>query len=75
MSQIADERISKHSSAILFFDSLIVDLKLVELGHEPIKPVTLERLEQASRHIQDIQRCTEPVLRWHGIGTTEGSKW
>ncbi len=75
MSQITDERVSKHVAAILFLNSLIIDLKFIEAGHEPFEPITMERLEQASKHIQDISRCTEPMLRWHGIDTTEVSRW
>lgn len=54
-------RIHKHAKAISWINSLILDLKLQELGHKPMKPITVERLEEGEKHIRDLEQCEE----WH----------
>ena len=52
-----------HAEAVRYFNRLILDLKKREMGlkHDPI---TMERLNEADKHIQDIQNCTRPVIVW-----------
>lgn len=41
--------------------SLIIDLKKRELGHEH-EPITMERLQEATKQIGNIQQCRKQVL-------------
>jgi hypothetical protein len=50
-----------HNEAVGFFNRLIIDLKLQNLGQEPTEPITAERLNEASKHIRDIQSCQRPA--------------
>jgi len=62
MSGIADDLGHlKHSEAIGYFNNLIIDLKLQTLGKEPREPFTMERLDEATRHVQKLMECREKV--------------
>ena len=56
----------KHAEAVRFFNRLIIDLKkkLAGIEHDPI---TEERLNEASRHISDIQACKENCVIRHTV--------
>ena len=57
MSKITGEpMIQNHSEAVGYFNLLLIDLKLQNLGEE-YEPITMERLEEGTRHIRDIAEC------------------
>jgi hypothetical protein len=57
MTQIRGElKILNHGEAVRYFNNLIVDLLKKEAGMEH-EPITKERLQEAQRHIQNIQAC------------------
>lgn len=60
--RIAEMGVMKHVQAIEFFNDLIIDLKLLQLGKLPRQPITMERLEDATRHLVDLERCKEKVV-------------
>jgi len=49
-----------HDEAAKFFGKLIHDLALdlIEMEHDPI---TVERLNEARRHLRDIKECQRPA--------------
>ena len=68
MSEICDDLgIMNHSEAVGFFNRLIIDLKLRELG-EPHDPITIERLQEASTHVRDIAECKRRVRVCRALG-------
>lgn len=63
MSQrIADRGYIKHDEEVGFFTSLLIDLKLREMGREPRQPITLERLDQATKHVRTVMQCRKQGL-------------
>lgn len=63
MSQrIADRGIMTHIQECGVLDTLIIDLKLREMGREPREPITLERLDEATKAIGKIQQCRKQGL-------------
>ena len=58
---IREPTISNHSEAVRFFNRLIIDLQLRRLGKEH-EPITVERLNEAGKHIRDIQQCKRPAV-------------
>jgi hypothetical protein len=65
MARIRGElMLCNHDEAVSFFNRLIIDLKLQNLGQEPTEPITAERLNEASKHIKDIQGCQRPARVW-----------
>ncbi len=52
------DRIPRHMEQTRFLRQLVVDLKLRELGETPPHPITMERLEEASTHLSEIERCS-----------------
>lgn len=65
-----DPGIMNHFGAVGFFNRLIIDLKLRELGEEH-DPITMERLEEASAHVRDIAACTRRVR----VRRAQGGEW
>jgi len=68
MSEICeDPGMMNHFEAVGFFNRLIIDLKLRELGEEH-EPIIMERLEEASAHMRDISDCVRrvPIRRVQG---------
>lgn len=51
-------RLSKHRAEIEFFLALIIDMKKQVLGHGH-KPITMERLDEASHHISKLYDCKQ----------------
>lgn len=64
MNLIRNElRVSRHRDAILYFNQLLIDLKLIELGHKITEEINMKRLEEGNKHIRDIGACAEPIIR------------
>ncbi|MGE4195950.1 MAG: hypothetical protein AB7G11_02345 [Phycisphaerales bacterium] len=49
----------KHHEAILFFNRLIIDLKKQAMNHPPTEPITMERLMEGSRHLDEVAACRD----------------
>ncbi len=61
MSRIAERTtMGLHSEEIFFFNQLIIDLKKKQLGRE-YDPITMERLEEATRMLSKLERCRVKV--------------
>lgn len=54
-------KIMTHAQECSFLTSLIIDLKKRELGREH-SPITMERLDEASKTIGKIQQCRKQAL-------------
>lgn len=54
----------KHDEACHYFNWLVLDLKLQQMGHaeKMSAPVSPERLAEADKHLQDLQQCQERKL-------------
>jgi hypothetical protein len=55
-----DPGLSNHAEAADFFNRLLLDLKKQLLGY-PHDPVTMERLNQGTAHVLDLDRCRRPM--------------
>lgn len=55
----ADRGLPKHGKEIGFLNDLIIDLKLQAIGRQVREPVTMERLEEATKHIGALMQCRE----------------
>ena len=56
--RIADDiGVMNHGDAIAYFNALILDLKKQFLGHSSAQPITMERLNEGSKHIGDLMAC------------------
>lgn len=62
MNRVADRGYMKHDQEIGFLTSLLIDLKLIELGREARTPITMERLEEATRHVSALMQCRKQGL-------------
>jgi hypothetical protein len=61
--RIGDNRgFIKHNDEISFFTDLIIDLKLQVLGREMRQPITMERLDQGTKHVGKLMQCRERGL-------------
>ena len=49
----------RHDEALHWMNDLILDLKLIELGQPPNKPVDMVRLQEWQKHRRDIEDCKE----------------
>ena len=49
----------RHIDAMRYFNRLIIDLKHIAIRGEPVEPITMERLEEGSKHLDDLERCRE----------------
>lgn len=58
-------RYPKHSEAIRWLNSLIMDLKVQLGGGEPMEPITLERLAEFSKHREDLEGCIDFLRLQH----------
>jgi len=61
-SRISPDRLDKwplHDEALHWASDLILDLKLIELGQPPNKPVDMTRLNEWLKHRNDIEQCTK----------------
>ncbi len=47
----------RHEEALRWVNDLILDLKLIELGQKPNKPVDMARLNDWQKHRRDIEDC------------------
>jgi hypothetical protein len=56
-----DGKMMTHAEECSLLTSLIIDLKKRELGREH-PPITMERLEEASKVIGKIQQCRKQAL-------------
>lgn len=61
---VAEFGATKHSAEIDFLTDLLIDLKKRELGNEPREPITMDRLNEASKHVSKLFACREKV-RFH----------
>ncbi len=52
---------TKHGKEIEFFNHLLIDLKLREMGMAPHDSITMERLNEGSVHISKLSDCREPT--------------
>lgn len=60
-SRIADDLgIPNHQAAADYLNRLLIDLKCIQLGHPPTQPITMERLMEGSKHVQDLDQCRRP---------------
>lgn len=64
MSIAQPPKLSRHRDAVLFLNELILDLKLEKLGEKPHAAIGMERLNIATAHLQKIQECSEPAIRY-----------
>jgi len=63
MKRIADRgEEMTHSSEVTYFNRLIIDLKLREMGKEPSEPITMERLQSATQYLQKISQCRKRTM-------------
>jgi hypothetical protein len=49
----------RHDEALHWINDLILDLKLIELGQPPNRPVDMTRLNAWQTHRRDIEDCKE----------------
>lgn len=56
-----DGKMMTHSEECCVLTGLIIDLKKRELGREH-EPITMERLDEATKAIGAIQQCRKQVL-------------
>jgi hypothetical protein len=57
MNRIAGEpTIQNHGEAAGYFNRLLIDLKKRVMGLEH-EPITMERLEEGTKHVRDIAEC------------------
>lgn len=54
-----DPGISEHDDAAMFFNQLLLDLKKQLLNHAH-ELITMERLNEGSKHIADLMKCCKP---------------
>jgi hypothetical protein len=54
--RLHDPLISEHASAIMYFNGIVIDLKLMVAGEE-YEPITEERIKEAGTHYLEITRC------------------
>jgi len=54
---VSDMLIPEHINAVIFFNKVVLDLKLIVLGRDPMRPFTEERLTEADQHYSDIVQC------------------
>jgi len=60
MNRIAPPRPQpKHFEAIMTLNRLIIDMKLVLQGQQTDTIITLERVHELERALQDIEACRE----------------
>lgn len=57
LSRIADRGEMTHVIECGHLVRLVIDLKLQLLGREMRDPITMERLDEATKHIGKIQQC------------------
>jgi hypothetical protein len=48
-----------HDETMHWVNALVLDLKLQLLGQPPNKPIDMTRLDQWSKHRNDLERCKE----------------
>ncbi len=53
--------ITKHTKEILFFNDLVIDLKLQLAGRTPREPISDERMAQADVHLAQLSLCKDRV--------------
>jgi hypothetical protein len=56
IKRLSDNPVYEHSEAIMYFNGLVVDLKLL-LIEEEVKAITAERLKDVDTHYFEIVRC------------------
>jgi hypothetical protein len=61
MSRGFDGKIMTHSEECSLLTTLIIDLKKRELGRQ-YEPITMARLEEASKAIGKIQQCRKQAF-------------
>ena len=61
MSRGFDGKVMAHAEECSVLTTLLIDLKKRELGRE-FEPITMERLEEASKFVSKIQQCRKQVL-------------
>ncbi len=61
-TRISPDRLDKwplHDEALRWVSDLVLDLKLIELGEPPKKPIDMTRLNEWLKHRNDIEQCTK----------------
>lgn len=56
MKRLHDPLISEHAEAMFCFNGIVIDLKLMVMGHE-YDAITAERIKEADKHYMDVTRC------------------
>jgi hypothetical protein len=60
VQRIADDiGVGNHDEAADYFSRLIIDLKKQLLGHDH-DPITMERLNEGTKHVSSIMDCRRP---------------
>lgn len=54
--RLSDNPVYEHASAIMHFNGLVIDLKLMVMGHE-YDEITAERIREADGYYLEINRC------------------
>lgn len=58
-----DPGLANHSDAAYYFNQLLLDLKKQLLG-APFEPITMDRLNEGSKHVQELDQCRRPMRRY-----------
>ena len=62
--RIADMVGYNHVESVEFFNQLLLDLKKQLLGVKPHEPITMDRLNEGSAHINDLMKCTHELKKY-----------
>lgn len=58
-----DPGLPRHREAGDYFNRLLLDLKKLLLGHSH-DAITMERLDEGTQHVLDLDRCREPMRKY-----------
>ena len=61
-NRIAPRDPMAHVIEMDYFNALIVDLKLKELGKPMLRAIDMERLEEGTKHIRTLMQCRKKML-------------
>lgn len=56
IKHLSDDVVYEHIDAVMCFNGLIIDLKLMILGHQ-FRPITPERCDEADKYQAEIWHC------------------
>lgn len=54
---------SKHLNACIYFNKLLMDMKLTLMKKEPVEPITNERLREGIKYINDLENCKLEIVK------------